>query len=118
MSLERLRTAVEYATPGEWWSDMAPDHNGDDQHYVAARQGGRQVCSYYADPDDVADAVYIATFDPPMVLALLDVAEAAEGHAGVADIDCPEGPDACPYCATRQSLLAAVNRLREVAGHE
>lgn len=79
---DRLRAIAQAATPGPWWNDVADDTFGQSEHFVASKDRGRQVCSYCSDPDESADAEYIATFDPLLVAAMLDVVLAAEETPG------------------------------------
>ena len=55
-------------------------------------------------------AEHIATFDPPMVLALLDVAEAADAALTEPDVELVEA------LARTDALADALDRLREVTG--
>jgi hypothetical protein len=59
-------------------------------------------------------ARYSCEVEQPVLLALLDVAAAAASLVAAAEIDCPEGPEACGCCASRQALAASVELLREV----
>jgi hypothetical protein len=52
---------------------------------------------------------YVATFDPPTVMALLDVAEAAEAHVTL------DARDHGGFFRTRGQLAEALIRLREVS---
>ena len=101
---DRLRQVAGQATPGPWWHDDARDAFEDSEHFVASEQQGRQVCSYWGDPENTADAEHIATFDPVLVGAMLDVIDAAE--AAVYE------DDDATYVALRDVLA----RFREVAG--
>lgn len=67
---ERLRRAAEAATPGPW--RVSPVERGN------ALVGGDPEIgdAPYAEVRTVPDAEFIATFDPPTVLALLDEMEA------------------------------------------
>jgi hypothetical protein len=81
--IERLREVARAATPGPWlWCpwDLHPTqrrvtvavfNEAEDLVADVRPEGERER--------DMADAEYIATFDPPTVLALLDRLEAAEG---------------------------------------
>ena len=78
MSLNRLRQVAENATDGPWhvYDRGVGFHivtDPDDPHRTQLPDGFR------TDLGRVEDAAHIATFDPPTVKALLDVAEAAEG---------------------------------------
>lgn len=75
--IERLREVVEKATPGPWKAE-----GWDDAHFMGVygvRAGDRAlltVCNCHAAPDSTeADHDFIATFDPSLVSALLDVWE-------------------------------------------
>jgi len=95
MTTAELRKIAEAATPGPWWTN----HVGATAGETIRRQVGNQPVARLS-PDDrdslgipgaegaerarkaiaqtTADATHIATFDPPTILALLDVVEAAE----------------------------------------
>src|SRR5690606_13713838 len=74
--LTELRRIAEAATPGPWrirtdprYDDVPPDRfvitSADRDHIVETTQGGS-----FTD-EDLANARYISTFDPPTVLSLL-----------------------------------------------
>lgn len=81
--LAQLRQIAEAATPGPWHYIPKTFH-GDDTELtagVAAEDGTAVVCiSALAEEgiENPIDALHIATFDPPTVLRLLKVANAAE----------------------------------------
>ena len=100
MSLDRLRQVAEAATPGRWLRDGSSDvfsgGCGCTGELVAT---SRPDMGQLPTEAQSANALHIATFDPPTVRALLDVAEAAwtvEFHRG-------------------SELSAALDRLREVS---
>ena len=106
-----LRDVQQQATPGPWRLGWGPQVA---ECIIAA--GRRKV--FHADGLSDADARHIATFDPQVVGALLDVAEAAgsvneflsDGHAC---LDCGYGPrhrDDCVFVRIRSAL----DRLGEV----
>ena len=76
--LAKARAIAADATPGPWHSD----HDGVHGEWSVLRYGGSpsDYATDICDPDSMtgADADYIATFDPPTVLAMLDVIEAAD----------------------------------------
>lgn len=80
--LAQLRQIAEAATPGKWHYIPKTFH-GDDTELTAgvtAGDGTAVVCiSALAEEgiENPIDALHIATFDPPTVLRLLAVAEAA-----------------------------------------
>jgi hypothetical protein len=114
-----LRKIAEAATSGPWWTS----HVGATAGETIRRQVGNQPVAHLS-PDDrdslgipgaegaerarraiaqtTADAAHIATFDPPTILALLDVVEAAERLQ-------PRHGDGCPICAALARLGEAVS---------
>jgi hypothetical protein len=72
LDLEALRLIAKAATPGEWqWRAIPPGVCGPDGcicNTVSTRGSAQQLM----------DAAYIAAFDPPTVLALLDRIRALE----------------------------------------
>lgn len=96
--LERLRTVAEAATAGAWTYDGrladAVFSESEDETVVGESDAG-----IWLDPPN---GEYIATFDPPTVLALLDVAAEADRFVGFEQLG--DGP-----------MKAALARLREVA---
>ena len=106
--LARLRAVALAATPGPWkalgdnqghpggleWSVSAPELEDDDfTGWVAGPDGGDGIANTGL-PGIQADATHIATFDPPTVLALLDVL--AEKDAVPDWTNCANGsPGAC-----------------------
>jgi hypothetical protein len=113
MSFDRLREVAEQATPGPW-QHQPPSQDGTIHHIRKVNDHGlpffvaRTEDTGYSERSSfrqrAADAEHIATFDPPMALALLDVAEAA--HRAM------HGParDTRPT----DDLADALDRLREV----
>ena len=110
--MRRLREIAEAATPGPWESrcyGLAKDSWGvHSEQYGAVAITGTDL----GEPGAKVDAEHMAAFDPPTVLALLDVAEAASLHTDDEDscITYPPCGD-CRYCL----LDAALARLREVS---
>lgn len=98
-AIGRLRTIAEQASEGPW---SASGYDDAPTVYGAAYRGTWVV----ADVRDggLNDETFIATFDPPTVLALLDVAEAAE-HVAAPGFD----------IANNAALDASLDRLREVS---
>ena len=124
---DRLRQVAGQATPGPWWHDDARDAFEDSEHFVASEQQGRQVCSYWGDPENTADAEHIATFDPVLVGAMLDVIDAADAFDRISCEEWDHGMatkrdmawwDDWEQRRARQldALNAALARFREVAG--
>ena len=120
MSVDRLRQVAADATPGPWREDGPWWHTPDDPaHMVTAALDRVPVA--INPPREVrapvrSDMTFIATFDPPTVKALLDVAEAAELIESPGFADQPD-----PYATgiRREDAVAltdALARLREVAG--
>ena len=115
---DRLRQVAGQATPGPWDEDGPWWHDDDDPaHMVSARSGRRAVA--INPPTHSAAAVqtnitYIATFDPVLVEAMLDVIDAAEHAAGFA----ARGQGSTPVLTQQivAELDAALVRLREVSG--
>jgi hypothetical protein len=98
--LQRLREVAEAATPRPW--------HRYGRNAVGVQTGGGNV-ALTDGADREGNAEHIATFDPPMVLALLDVAEAASGAAASAfALNVHEHPG-------MDALYAALERLREVS---
>jgi len=110
---DRLRQVAGQATPGPWDEDGPWWHDDDDPaHMVSARSGRRAVA--INPPTHSAAAVqtnitYIATFDPVLVQAMLDVIDAAESAWGTF-------PDSAQGREAHTELAAALVRFREVAG--
>lgn len=106
MSLDRLRQVAEAATPGRWLRDGSSDvfsgGCGCTGELVAT---SRPDMGQLPTEAQSANALHIATFDPPTVLALLDVADTARRAM--------YGPahDTRPT----DDLADALDRLREVA---
>ena len=121
MSLDRLRQVSEAATPGPWWwerrngvSTATVWSRGKGLVNSVARMGRRDVRPEVRE-EHAANAEFIATFDPPTVKALLDVAEAADVIQSPAYED-----DIAPYAdGVRRTdvvrLTKALDRLREVS---
>ena len=115
MNLDRLREVAEAAIPRPWrWSP------GDTLEPPSVRGGGFMVVAEIMDGNP-ADAEFIATFDPPMVLALLDVAEAAENYdetdirvKSIVRKGNANSSDVRDLGRTRRQLRYALDRLREV----
>jgi hypothetical protein len=110
---EHLRDIVSRATPGPWIHRQPPDdgtiHEVKQQWHVI---GSHPLLLRMADtgytPESswdrrAADATFIATFDPVLVAALLDVVDAARADVKALGtdtrIDCE-----CPLCATATAL--------------
>lgn len=82
IDVSKLREVAEAATPGPWATEKKP---GGRQNVMEPKrvysETVREIAEFaddVADTIDAADAEYIATFDPPTVLALLDRLERAE----------------------------------------
>ena len=110
MSLDRLREIADGASPGEWQIVG---------YYVCFRGSDGEAHPIARTPRDAQgaerDAPFIATFDPPTVKALLDVAECARRAA---DEPWDGGIDAQPASSltvTEMELRDALARLREVS---
>ena len=82
MNTDELRTVAEAATPGPWESRHLAAYE-EARVFAAgavmAMLDGRRLLN------EKANAAFIAAFDPPTVLALLDALEAAEGRAEEAE---------------------------------
>jgi hypothetical protein len=96
-TMEKLRKVAEQATEGSWRADY---------DNVWSEGPGIWVCEAC---DGHSTAEHIATFDPPTVLALLDVAEAAEAAVDLWTSDRPHDDD-----GQTARLHQAVDRLRAV----
>lgn len=74
--MNELRKIAEAATPGPWRHGCLPGINRRDNRVIGPDWDTVLDC------DDMAfeDALHIATFDPELVGALLDVAESAQHH--------------------------------------
>ncbi|MCI2959535.1 ead/Ea22-like family protein [Agromyces atrinae] len=73
IDIEALRKLAENATPGPWFAEGL-----DDEPAIAHSFDVDGYPPGYADfvfPDKAADAEFIAAFDPPTVIALLDELE-------------------------------------------
>lgn len=115
--LARLREVAEAATPGpwQWWQGdiLATEDRGKLFILAALRNGNAGATVRFrrdhvmdAEPDGHPDAEHIATFDPSTVLALLDVAETADGLLTHYHDD---------FQGAFTSMQAALDRLSEVA---
>ena len=69
--LVTLRTVAEAATPGPWRKSSPISIVADEGNICGVHDGGKSGTRCIADAD------YLATFDPPTVLKLLAVVEAA-----------------------------------------
>lgn len=78
--MRHLREIAEAATPGEWGHGCLPGIDPRDNRIYAKQvpDGGHPWTTVFDGEAAFDDARYIATFDPPTVLALLDVAKIAE----------------------------------------
>lgn len=93
---EQLRQVTGRADAGPWWSERRQSHGAAAMVWSTspgpvssvARMGSATKNSPQARAVHEANARYVATFDPEVVTALLDVAEAAE------DAGLPEAADA------------------------
>lgn len=121
--MSELRKVAEAATHGDW--HVGDSTNGplyETQLRVMDQLGTTFVHGAMAEE---SDARYVATFDPPMVLALLDVAESAEVSVspkvmGSAHIKAGRDADFCDTCLRSwpcegANLAEALARLREVS---
>jgi len=101
---DRLRQVAGQATPGPWWHSQPLWLEGVEHEVVASR----------SDPEvaftSVCDITHIATFDPLLVGAMLDVIDAAE-----ALVDAPRGSPNGEGLG-RAKVRDRLARFREVAG--
>ena len=104
MTLADLRKIAEAATPGPWKQRERFSRT------VETPRQHNPVATAERIVRGVADAVHIATFDPPTVLALLDVAEAAVAFVR-ADDDWESIGDDERWNSTSSDLRAALARL-------
>lgn len=82
MELNELRKIAEAATPGPWVACSEGDPDGTRRYTVNPdRELGTDVCAMGYDVAGSANVEFIATFDPPTVLALLNRLEQAERNA-------------------------------------
>ena len=110
MSLDRLRQVAENATPGPWHEDGPWWYSESDPAHMVTTEPDRKAVVLNPPRGQrasvQADTAHIATFDPPTVKALLDVAERARFLAGD------------PYLRGAPGmgeLRDALSRLREVS---
>lgn len=79
---KELRKVAEAATPGPWEAKQTPIHtpSGEGGDYYVACPSGIDVASMVGSSyeQEEPDALHIATFDPPTVLALIERVQAAE----------------------------------------
>jgi len=73
-NLDQLRQAAENAAPGPWRKDDRDQVVRRADHLIVYDASCDRMEEWAAD----TDAQFIATFDPPTVLALIERAEAAE----------------------------------------
>ncbi|MGP5048990.1 ead/Ea22-like family protein [Glutamicibacter ardleyensis] len=80
--LTNLRKIAEQATPGPWEAKQTPIHtpSGEGGDYYVSCPTGIDVASTVGSSyeQEEPDALHIATFDPPTVLALITRLEQAE----------------------------------------
>ena len=89
-AISKLRKTAAAATPGPWGADSIGYAEDDVRVQVTCGAWDLAMIDASAPPElrdtsveqRIADAAHIATFDPPTVLAMLDVIEAAEGWLG------------------------------------
>lgn len=140
MTLEQLREIARRATAGPWAYEITSSKGGDgfivggacDEHgnpisgeikrdeecddfIVDEVVRGPVIADGEGNRNAYGDGRYIGTFSPPVALALIGVAEAAQkqGH-GVAK----DGPDGCPgystancvYCNALEALTSALEQ--------
>ena len=109
MNLDELRKVAEAATPGPWHAEKKPSSlecDGKTFDAWMVYTDDDLASGFWAYEGD-ADMEHIATFDPPTVLALLDVTEAAsnlDAHIAL-NGGCHLGCDQC------DDLIVAVARL-------
>lgn len=106
-NLDNLRKVAEAATPGPWETLGGQGPFG--THAVCHRmeQGTLVEIAYRDAHFDKANAVHIATFDPPTVLALLTRLEQAEQAAQrVRELADPDWCLSIPAGAKRELLRA------------
>ena len=79
MNVASLREIAEKATPGEWRAYFTVNGDPFVVYGDSALPLTHQIAKVSVSPADYgrADAIHIATFDPPRVLALLDMIEEA-----------------------------------------
>ena len=77
-ALSKARAALANVTPGPWGAADGGSFGG----WWISLNGDPSNVTIAAVPIKLADADHIARFDPPTVLAMLDVIEAAEGWLG------------------------------------
>lgn len=113
--IPELRKIAEAATPGPWTTTKPSDDpdsvfaSGVIVAATAPRQG------IYADPPGgsfpAADRTFIATFDPPTVLALLDLLSSDARPAPMAEEVTPRGePQGDPQAIPLDKALAAIKQ--------
>jgi hypothetical protein len=95
LNLAALRQVAEAATPGPWVHEGA-DYDRPSRNVRAQHQQGWPLQGVAYNVGRTADAAHIATFDPPTVLALLDLAERATAvrdgeHVGGCNDRCEGG---------------------------
>ena len=76
--LNALRQIAEAATPGTWIATDPMEWDGASQAGVSTSEGMLTWDDHGGDVFKPADAQFIAAFDPPTVLALIDRLQALE----------------------------------------
>lgn len=77
-NLDQLRQIAENATPGPWMEFHENGTPGEYEAFICPPATGARLVDYAPRDQRDKDALYIATFDPPTVLALIERVEAAE----------------------------------------
>lgn len=72
MNTNQLREVAEKATPGPWRYDYEPGYCGE----IIAASG--TCLATFNDEPSASTAAHIATFNPALVMKMLDVVEAAQ----------------------------------------
>ena len=111
---DRLRQIAGQATPGPWQDDGPWYYpGGDAEHMVSTAVGQKAVAlnpPWYVQASVQSNMTHIATFDPVLVGAMLDVIDAAE-----ALVDAPRGSPNGEGLG-RAKVRDRLARFREVAG--
>ena len=119
----RLRQVAGQATPGPWQVDGPWWHDEDDPVAVVTRHDGRSAVAmmpplaHLSGSDDRRPwtAAHVATFDPVLVAAMLDVIDAMQEMISPV-YDGHEGPYLGGVRADEmQAVIDALARFREVA---
>ena len=115
---DRLRQVARNASPGPWSYDAA-EVVAEGAYNIAEGKPWYVVEVYdngESGVQDGDDGRYIATFDPVLVSAMLDVIDAAEAHESVTHSTSSPSAHAMDMAQADSDLYDALARFREVSG--